>query len=89
MTEPLAQENSITEERRLFMRNYMREWRRKNPEKVKEYAAKKDANRQAFMKQYMREYMREWRKNNPEKVKELNEQNNLQRRKKKLLTSHD
>ena len=46
-------------------REYLREWRKKNPDKVKEYNKKQ--------REYMREYMREWRKKNPDKVKEYNQ----------------
>ena len=52
------------EERRERNRNYMREYRKTHPEKIKEYAARY----QQSHKDKLREYMKAYRKTHPEYV---------------------
>lgn len=52
----------MTSEGKQARADYMREWRKANPDK--------EAQREKYMREYMREYMRQWRKANPDKVKE-------------------
>ncbi len=55
----------MTEEAREARNAYMREWRKKNSDKVRKYREKQ--------REYHREYTRKWKKKNPDKVREYAE----------------
>jgi len=53
-----------------YRKNYMKEWRRKNKRKTKEYQARWKAENEERLKEYHNNYMKEWRKilGNREKI---------------------
>ena len=65
---------------------YMKEWRKNNKEKIKQYNLKYNA----VSKEEKTEYMKEWRKNNKEKIKQYNLKYNavFRHRKEKVIQSH-